>query len=97
MDEMLRVKLGALTECAREMQSALEEYEAAVNEAQSAAQALGDEWKGAARDAFVAEQARAYRAHGMLENAIHQMLRGVKDAIVSYRETENKVRNAIQE
>ena len=49
MDEMLRVKLGALTECAREMQSALEEYEAAVNEAQSAAQALGDEWKGAAR------------------------------------------------
>lgn len=88
-------QLAELNKCAQEMKAALEVYKDAVDEAQAAAQALGEEWKGAARDAFIAEQEKAYKSHGIIENTIREILRSVQEVIAVYRETDSKVQNGI--
>lgn len=93
--ERIVVNTAELTRCALNLNAAVDTYRIAVDQAKAAAAALADQWKGAARDEFVAEQEKAYTWHTYMEQIVRKLIKQINDAAKQYDVAENIVRKQI--
>lgn len=84
--------LGALISATVNIQLALDDYRDAVRQAKAAGDELAAEWEGEAREAFVAEQEKAYQWHIEMIDIVVAIIIAINGAKKSYEEVEDKVK-----
>ncbi len=85
------VHFDELLSCCEEMNVALEEYNRAVGMVKTAADDLASKWEGAAKDAFVANQASAQKWYSGISTVVDAMIRMVRTLHDLYSNTEGNV------
>lgn len=73
------------------IQQALADYREAVRQAKAAGDELAAEWEGEAREAFVAEQEKAYQWQIKMIDIVKAVILAIKGACQKYREAEENV------
>lgn len=90
------VEVAKLTTAEVEILQAVMAYKAAVEKAKAAAEELGAKWEGDAREAFMAEQEKAYRWHMSISDIVRAFAEALKSAATNYMNAEGSITGIIK-
>lgn len=92
----LTADLVTLVQSGREITQAVSVYKSTVDKAKAAAQDLGSKWEGDARDAFMAEQEKAYNWHMNIADIAWAFGEALEHAAEQYESAESFVASLIR-
>lgn len=91
----LAVEVAKLSIAEAEILQAVAAYRSAVDKAKSAAEALGANWEGDARETFMAEQEKAYNWHMSISDIVSAFAEALKSAATRYERVEQEIKCVI--